>query len=88
MKTGNARIDQLVPWYVGVVVAVICSYYAGFLDMPKFARQPRHRRTEDAPHIETGAWVKAMSRRIEASVSRDSLFGLVTWNYLFRSSVN
>ena len=29
-----------------------------------------------------------MSRRIEASVSRDWTFGFVTWNYLFRSSVN
>ena len=56
--------------------------------MPKFARQPRHKRMDDAPRIETGACVKAMSRRIEASVSRDGLFGLVTWNYLFRSSVN
>ena len=56
--------------------------------MLKFARQPRHRRTDDAPRIETGAWVKAMSRRIEASVSRDSLSGFVTWNYLFRSFVN
>ena len=56
--------------------------------MPKFARQPRHRRTIDDPRIETGAWVKAMSRRIEASVSCDSLFGFVAWNYLFRSFVN
>ena len=47
--------------------------------MPKFARRPRHRLTDDDPRIETGAWVKAMSRRIEASVSRDSLFGCVTW---------
>ena len=56
--------------------------------MPKFARHPRHRRTDDAPRIETGAWVKAMSRRIEASVSRDRLFGFVTWNSVFRSSLN
>ena len=56
--------------------------------MPTFARRPRHRRTGVDPRIETGAWVKAMSRRIEASVSRDSLFEFVTWNYLFRSSVN
>ena len=56
--------------------------------MPEFARQPRHRRTIEAPRIETGAWVKAMSRRIEASVSRDRLFGFVTSNYLFRFSYN
>ena len=56
--------------------------------MPKFTLRPRHRRTDDAPRIEAGAWVKAMSRRIEASVSRDSPFGFATWNYLFRSSVH
>ena len=88
MKTGNAMIDQFVPWFFGMAFAVIVTYHAGFPDMPKSARQPRHRRTGDAPRIETGAWVNAMSRRIEASVSRDSLFGFVTWNYLFRSSVN
>ena len=77
-------IAQLVPWYFGVAVA--CMFYIQcclFSDMPTYACRPRHRRTDDAPRIETGAWVKAMSRRIEASVSCDSLFGLVTWNYLF-----
>ena len=44
--------------------------------MPTLARHPRHRRSEDAPRIETGARVKAMSRRIEASVSRDFVFDL------------
>ena len=56
--------------------------------MPKFARRPRHRRTDDALRTETDAWVKAMSRRIELSVSRDSLFLFVTWNYVFLLSVN
>ena len=64
------------------------THNAGFSYMPKLARQPRHRRTDDAPRIETGAWVKTMSRRIEDSVSRDRLFGFVTWSYLFRSSAN
>ena len=32
--------------------------------------------------------MKAMSRPIEASVSRDWSFGFVTWNYLFRYTVN
>ena len=88
MKPGNAMIDQLFHWYFGIVFAFIFTYNAGFPDMPKHARHPRHRRTDDAPRNETGAWVKAMSRRIEASVSRDSLFGFVTWNYLLRSSVH
>ena len=56
--------------------------------MPAFARKTRFRRPADAPRIETGDWVRAMSRRIEASLSRDYSFGYVTWNYLFRSSVN
>ena len=80
VNTGNAMIDQLVPWYFGVAFAFMFTYNAGVLDMPTFARHPRHRRTDDAPRIETGARVKAMSRRIEASVSRDRLFGFVTWS--------
>ena len=56
--------------------------------MPKIAHLPRFRRSDDAPQIETGAWVQAMSRRIEASVSRDWSFGFVTWKYLFRLSKN
>ena len=80
-------IDQFVHWYFGVALFIF-TYNDGFPDMSTFARRPRHRRTDDAPRIETGAWVKAMSRRIEASVSRDRLFGFVTWNYLFRFSVN
>ena len=91
VKTGNAMIDQLVLGYLGGSFCFFLNcftYSAGFPDMPKFTRRPRRRRTDDAPRIETCAWVKAMSRRIEASVSRDSLFGFVTWNYRFRSSVH
>ena len=66
---------------------MICTYNFGFCPICQNTRRPRHRRTDDAPRIETGAWVQAMSRRIEASVSRDRLFGLVTWTYVFRSSV-
>ena len=64
------------------------TYNAGFPDTPKLARRSRHRHIEDLPRIETVAWVQAMSRRIEASVSRDRIFGVVTWNCVFRSSVN
>ena len=39
-------------------------------DMPAFTRRARHRQKEDAPRIETAAWVQATSRRTEASVSR------------------
>ena len=48
----------------------------------------RFRRAADAPRIETGDWVRTMSRRIEASVARDYSFGFVSWNYMFRSSLN
>ena len=56
--------------------------------MPAFAHKKRFRRAADAPRIETGDWVRTMSRRIEASVARDYSFGFVSWNYMFRSSLN
>ena len=80
VKTGNQMIDQFVPWYFGIAFAFIFTYNAGMPDMPAFARRPRHRRDVDAPRIETDAWVQAMSRRVESSVSRDWSFGFVTWN--------
>ena len=61
---------------------------AGMPDMPAFAHQPRYRRTGNALRIDTNEWVHLMSRRVEASVSRDWTFGLVFWNYLCRSFVN
>ena len=87
-RTGNVMIDQLVPWYFSVAFAFIFTYQAGMPDMPAFAKQPRYRREDPAPRIETEDWVRVMSRRVEASVSRDWTFGFVTWNYLFLSSVN
>ena len=56
--------------------------------MPAFAHKTRFRQFSDAPRIETGDWVRTMSRRIEASVSRDYSFGFVSWSYMFRSSMN
>ena len=56
--------------------------------MPVFLHKPRFRRSADAPHIETKEWVRAMSRRCEASVSQDYSFGFVSWNYQFRSELN
>ena len=81
-------IDHFVPIYFGIAFAFIFTYNAGMPDMPAWAKRSRHRRATDAPRIEADAWVQAMSRRVEASVSRDWNFGFVTWNYLFRSSVN
>ena len=38
--------------------------------------------------IEAEAWVRLMSRRVEAQLSRDWNFGFVSWNYIFRSTIN
>ena len=56
--------------------------------MPEFTKQPRYRRGADAPRVEADLWIRLMSRRVEAQLNEDWQFGFVTWNYLFRSSVN
>ena len=71
VKTGNHLIDQYEPIYWGTAFAFTFSYYGGFPDMPAFCDKPRHRRSGNAPRIETAEWVRTMSRRIEASVSQD-----------------
>ena len=88
VKTGSHLIDQYEPVYWGTAFAFTFSYYCGFPDMPAFLHKPRHRRPADAPRIETGDWVKTMSRRIEASVCQDYTFGYVSWNWHFRSELN
>ena len=88
VKTGNDLIDQYEPIYWGTAFAFTFSYYCGFPDMPACTHKPRHRRRADAPRIETGDWVRTMSRRIEASLSQDYSFGFVSWNYHFRSELN
>ena len=60
---------------------IFLTYQAGMPDMLSFAKQSRHRRSDDAPRIETEDLVRVMSRRVEVSVSRDWTFGgFVTWN--------
>ena len=66
----------------------IFTYNCGYPDMPAFVHKTRFRRSSDAPRIETGEWVRTMSRRIEASVCRDYSFGFVSWSYMFRSLLN
>ena len=88
VRTGNVMIDKCVPWYFSVVFGFIFTYQAGMMDMPSFVKHSRYRRSADAPRIEAADWVRAMSRRVESSVSRDWTFGFVAWNDLFRSSVN
>ena len=71
-------------------VHLLCfvTYNCGYPDMPALALKTRLRQSLDAPRIDTGEWVRTMSRRIEASVSRDDSFGFVSWSYLFHSSLN
>ena len=86
--TDNTMIDQFQPWYFGVAFAFLFKFCTGMPDMPAFAKRVRYRRTVDAPRIEPSLWIKVLSRRVEASLSRDWTFGFVSWNYLFRSAVN
>ena len=88
VRTGNVMIDQFEPLYFSVAFSFIFTYQAGMPDMPSFAKHPRYRRGDSAPRLDTEDWVRVMSRRVEASVSRAWTFGFVTWNYVFRSSVN
>ena len=81
-------IDQFEPWYFGVAFPFIFKYCTGMPDMPAWTKAPRYRREKNAPRIEADAWVRVMSRRVEAQVNRDWTFGFVSWNYIFRSSIN
>ena len=78
VKTGNHLIDQFEPLYSGIACSFIFSYNCGFPDVPAFTKKGRHRRSDDAPRIETWEWVRAMSRRVEASVSGDYSVGFRT----------
>ena len=81
VETGSHLIDQFESVYFGIAFSFIFSYNCGFPDMPAFSKKARYRRSDDAPQIETWEWVRAMSRRVEASVSGDYTFGFLTWNY-------
>ena len=56
--------------------------------MYEFAEKQRFRRQADAPRVEPPLWVQIMARRVEAQMQRDWHFGFVSWNYLFRSTIN
>ena len=86
--TGNVMIDQFQPWYFGIAFAFLFKYCTGMPDMYDFAERVRYRRTPDAPRVEPPLWVRIMSRRVESQIQRDWHFGFVSWNYLFRSTLN
>ena len=81
-------IDQFEPWYFGVAFPFIFKYCTGMPDMPAWTKAPRYRRVQDASRVEAESWVRLMSRRVEAQLSRDWDFGFVSWNYIFRSTIN
>ena len=64
------------------------KYCTGMPDMPEWSERARYRRSEDAPRIGTSLWVRVLSRRVEAQLSRDESFGFASWNFLFRSTIN
>ena len=85
---GHKMIDQFEPWYFGVAFAFMFKYCTGMPDSLKFMHKPRYTRKDGAPYVEAPAWMRIMGRRVESQVSRDWNFGFVTWNYVFRSSLN
>ena len=81
-------LDQFEPWYFGVAYAFLFKYCTGMPDMPDWSERARYRRAEDAPRVGTSLWVRVLSRRVEAQLSRDWSFGFASWNFLFRSTIN
>ena len=86
--TGNKMLDQFEPWYFGIAFSFLIKYCTGMPDRPEFVQKPRYRRDASAPHVSLNRWVTTMARRVESSISRDWLFGFVSWNLMFRSAVN
>ena len=79
---------QFKPWCFGVAFAFLFKYGIGMPDMPEWLKDPRHRRTGDAPRVELQQWVKLMTRRVEQQLKRDWLFGFTMFSVLFRSILN
>ena len=88
MTTGAAMQPQFKPWYFGVAFAFLFKYGVGMPDMPEWSKDPRHRRSGDAPRVELQLWVKLMTRRVEQQLKRDWLFGFTMFSVLFRSILN
>lgn len=88
VATGNVMIDQFKPWYFGVAFALLFKYCTGMPDMQELAEEQRYSRAKDAPRVEPPAWVRYMSRRADAQLSRDYNFGFGSWKYIFRTAIN
>ena len=88
MTTGTAMQPQFKPWYFGVAFAFLFKYGVGMPDMPEWSKDPRHRRSGDAPRVDLQMWVKLMTRRVEQQLKRDWLFGFTMFSVLYRSFLN
>ena len=75
----------MVFWCCFPIHLQILHWYARYAGMDQGNKISSYR---DAPRIEAEAWVRLMSRRVEAQLSRDWNFGFVSWNYIFRSTIN
>ena len=73
LATGKTMANQYEPWYFGVAFAFCFKFCTSMPDAPAFINRPRHRRAQGAPRIELPAWVRLMSRRVEAQLKRDWL---------------
>ena len=88
LHTGNRLLDQFEPWYFAFAFPFLFPYGTGMPDPPKWSDKTRHRRKDDSPRLELSAWMRCLSRRCEAQVNRDWIFGFALWNLYFRSKIN
>ena len=88
VSTGNRLLDQFQPWYFAFAFAYVFPFCTAMPDPPAWHAKPRYRRVAGAPRVELESWVRCMARRCEAQINRDWVFGFVSWNLLFRSTVN
>ena len=88
VHTGNRLLDQFEPWYFAFAFPFLFPYGTGMPDPPAWSVKARYRRQETAPHLELSAWMRCLSRRCEAQVNRDWIFGFALWNLFFRSKIN
>ena len=88
VATGNRVLDQFEPWYFAFAFAYVFPFCTAMPDPPAWSKKQRYRREESAPRVDLEAWMRCMSRRCEAQVNRDWVFGFASWNLFFRSSVN
>ena len=88
IHTGNRLLDQFEPWYFAFAFPFLFPYGIGMPDPPAWSAKQRQRRQEQAPRMEFSSWMRCLSRRCEAQINRDWIFGFALWNLFFRSKIN